>query len=405
MKSFRAILVAGAAIAALLGSIWLPRVPRFVPAKLSFAPLPYFVGSRIALQAVGLAPHAEWSTLGHARILTTNDGRRYLSLQAPGSAQVIASDGRSIAARTLDILPAPPKSETLLAVACYDDGVAFYDARSLAMLGVLATGGSPSDLAVKHGRLAITDNDGSAFTVLERAPWRLTRFPLAASEEVAAAPGNRFFATLRDWEGVGAVATVAARPRIIKTGMTAEGIAVDARRDRLYVANINDGSVLELDAQTMEPLDRIEVGLRVFSLTLNAEGTILYAVRNGGMIHDDGDVVEIATQPRLHIIARSALLDLPLGIALDQRAQRLFVTDEAADVIYVLDPRTLRAIHAPVPTCHTPWDPTYDARSGRLYVPCARNDRLDILNASTLARIPGAPIRTAGYPLSVAVWR
>ncbi len=405
MRSLRSLLVAGAALIALLGSIWLPRLPRFVPAKLSFASLPYFVGSRIALGAAGLAPNATWSTLGHVHLSTTNDGRRYLTLQAPGSAEVIASDGHAIAARTLAVLPPPPKNETLLAVACYNDGVAFYDARSLALLGLLATGGSPSDLAAENGRLAVTDNDGSAFTVIDRASWRILRRPIAASDEVAAAPGNRFFTTLRDWEGFGAVARVSARPQIAKTGITAEGIAVDARRNRLYVANVNDGSVLELDARTMEPLDRIAIGSRVFSLALNADGTLLYAVRNGGLANDDGDVVEIATQPRLHILARSAALNLPLGLALDQRAHRLFVTDEASDVIYVLDPQTLRAIHAPVPTCNTPWDPTFDARSGRLYVPCARDNRLDILNASTLARVPGAPIRTAGYPLAVAVWR
>ncbi len=405
MKPIRTALLACAATAALLGSIWLPRVGSFVPAKLSFAPLPYFVGSRIALTAVGLAPNAAWSVLGPARISKTSAGLRYLSLLAPGSAQVVAGDGRAIAARSVTVLPAPPKNATLIAVACYDDGVAFYDARTLSMLGVLATGGSPSDLAAANGRLAVTDNDGSAFTVVTRAPWRVSYRPLSGSDEIAAAPDGTFFATLRDFAGLGAVARVSARPTVTKTGLTAEGIALDARRDLLYVANVNDGSILELDARTMKPLARIEIGARVFSLALDADGSHLYAVRNGGLTDDDGDVVEIATQPRRHVVARSALLNLPLGVALDQRAHRLFVTDEASDVIYVLDPQNLRALHAPLQTCHTPWDPTFDARSDRLYVPCARDDRLDIFDASTLARIPGAPIHTAGYPLSVALWR
>lgn len=404
MKLVRAIVLACAAAGGLVGAIWLPRAEGFVPAKISFAPFPYFIGSRIALQAVGLSPHARWSVLGPAHI-TTIAGSRYLSLQSPGRAQVIASDGRAIAARTVQILPAPPAHTTLIAVACYDDGVALYDARTLTALGLLATGGSPSDIAVSGNRLAVTDNDGKAFTVVERAPWHIARRPLAASDEVAAAPAGRFFATLREWRGLGAVASVTATPQITKTGMTAEGIAVDPHRDVLYVANVNDGSVLELNARTLKPIARLWVGSRVFSLALDADGSHLYAVRNGGMKNDDGDVVEIATQPRLHIVARSGLLDLPLGLALDQSAHRLFVTDEASDVIYVLDPTSLRATHAPLPTCHTPWDPTFDARSDRLYVPCARDDRLDIFNASTLARAPGAPVRTAGYPLAVSIWR
>jgi len=404
VKLVRAIVLACAAAGGLIGAIWLPRIESFVPAKISFAPFPYFVGSRITLQSVGLAPHARWSVLGPARI-TTVAGSRYLSLLRQGRAQVIASDGRAIASRTIQILRAPPAHTTLIAVACYDDGVAFYDARRLTALGLLATGGSPSDIAVSGNRLAVTDNDGEAFTVIERTPWRILRRPLAASDEVAAAPGGKFYATLRQWRGLGAVASVTATPQITKTGMTAEGIAVDPHRGVLYVANVNDGSVLELSTRTLKPLARLWVGSRVFSLALDADGSHLYAVRNGGMKNDDGDVVEIATQPHLHIVARSALLDLPLGIALDPTAHRLFVTDEASDVVYVLDPTTLRATHAPLHTCHTPWDPTFDARSDRLYVPCARDDRLDIFNASTLARIPGAPIRTAGYPLAVSIWR
>jgi len=403
VKLVRSILLACAA-GALLGAMWLPRIERFVPAKISFAPFPYFIGSRIALQGVGLAPHARWSVVGPARI-TTVAGSRYLSLLRQGRAQVIASDGRAIVARTIQILPAPPAHTTLIAVACYDDGVAFYDARRLTALGLLATGGSPSDIAVSGNRLAVTDNDGKAFTVIERAPWRILRRPLAASDEVAAAPGGKFYATLRQWRGLGAVASVTATPQIAKTGMTAEGIAVDPQRGVLYVANVNDGSVLELRTRTLKPIARLWVGSRVFSLALDADGSHLYAVRNGGMKNDDGDVVEIATQPQLHIVARSALLDLPLGIALDPTAHRLFVTDEASDVVYVLDPATLRATHAPLHTCHTPWDPTFDARGDRLYIPCARDDRLDIFNANTLARIPGAPIRTAGYPLAVSIWR
>ena len=403
VKALRAFALPLAAVA-LIGTMWLPRVGRFVAAKISFAPFPYFIGSRIALQAVGVAPNARWSAVGPARIAEVS-GAHYLTLLQPGRAQVIVSDGRAIAARTVRILSAPPPHATLIAVACYDDGVAFYDARTLTALGFLATGGSPSALATTGDRLAVTDNDGDAFTIVERSPWRVVRRPIAASDEVAATPDGNIYATLRQWRGLGAVARLTSPPTIVTTGMTAEGIAVDARRGLLYVANVNDGSILELDARTMKPIDRLQIGSRVFSLALDADGTHLYAVRNGGMKNDDGDVVEIATQPRPHIVARSGLLDLPLGIALDQRAHRLFVTDEAADIIYVLDPTSLRASHAPLHTCHTPWEPTFDARSGRLYVPCARDDRLDIFNAATLARVPGAPLHTAGYPLAVAIWR
>jgi DNA-binding beta-propeller fold protein YncE len=82
----------------------------------------------------------------------------------------------------------------------------------------------------------------------------------------------------------------------------------------------------------------------------------------------------------------------------------LFVTDESADLIYVLDPATLRAQRAPLATCKTPWKPYLDDVAHRLYVPCARSSQIDAFDDRTLHRIAGAPFGTGGYPLAVAVW-
>jgi len=106
--------------------------------------------------------------------------------------------------------------------------------------------------------------------------------------------------------------------------------------------------------------------------------------------------------PAPHVVARSAKLTFPIGIALDAATQRLFVTDEEDDAVDVLNARTLRPAAAPLATCRTPWKPTIDGR--RLYVACARADAIDVIDLSTLHRVNGAPFATAGYPLSVAVW-
>jgi DNA-binding beta-propeller fold protein YncE len=145
---------------------------------------------------------------------------------------------------------------------------------------------------------------------------------------------------------------------------------------------------------------------RVFSLALSPDGSRLYAVSNqstGSPFSAPGCVVTIALDtPAPHIVARSANLTFPIGIALDPATARLFVTDEEDDAIDVLDAHTLRPARAPLSTCRTPWKATIDAR--RLYVACARADAIDVYDVRTLHRIKGAPFATAGYPLAVAVW-
>jgi DNA-binding beta-propeller fold protein YncE len=95
-------------------------------------------------------------------------------------------------------------------------------------------------------------------------------------------------------------------------------------------------------------------------------------------------------------------MKFPLGIALDERRGRLFVTDESTSEVYVLSARNLRTLHAPLQTCSTPWRPRVAA--GRLYVPCARANSVDVFELRTLRRVAGAPFATGGFPLSVALW-
>jgi DNA-binding beta-propeller fold protein YncE len=193
---------------------------------------------------------------------------------------------------------------------------------------------------------------------------------------------------------------------LVKTGLTAEGLAVDSKRGLVYVANVNDGTVAVVDAVTMRVTRRFAAVARVFSLALSPDGSRLYAVSNqstGSPFSAPGRVVTIALDaPAPHVVARSADLTFPIGIALDATTGRLFVTDEESDTIDVLDARTLRAVMPPLPTCRTPWKPTIDAR--RLYVPCARADAVDVVDLRTLHRVKGAPFATAGYPLAVTVW-
>ena len=157
----------------------------------------------------------------------------------------------------------------------------------------------------------------------------------------------------------------------------------------------------------MHVVRRFRAVPRVFSLALSPDGLRLYAVSNqsaGSPFAAPGAVVAIdIRRSRPRVVARSGDLTFPIGEVLDSRTGTLFVTDEELDVVDVLDARTLAAKHAPLSTCRTPWKPTIDS-AGRLFVPCARADRIDAFDSRTLRRLAHAPFATGGYPLAVAVW-
>jgi hypothetical protein len=386
-----------------------PRLPVQHRATGSFqvADLPYLPGSAIRIRINGFDPPY--------RVFVTGDGTIDGDLYHVGSGSndtVIAANAHGLAMHTFAIAPTPDPARPFIAVASYDDGIVLHDAsppyRAFAALGI---GGAPGDVAIDaHGRLATATTDGSTATIATLDPWSVRhyqRVPLA--DELAFNPHDgSLFVTNRDVGGPGALTRVTANGAVDTRvlGLTAEGIAIDAKRNRIYVANVNDGTVSVVDARSLKELHRFHVVDRVFSLELSEDGSRLFAVSNQSInspFNAAGSVVAVdldAPQPR--VVARSGRLQFPIGIAYDPSHGRLYVTDEDTDSIDVLDARTLHAVHAPVHTCQTPWKPTVDR--GLLFVPCTQSNQIDIIDTATLRRAAGAPFATGSYPLAIAIW-
>jgi sugar lactone lactonase YvrE len=383
--------------------------PERASGKIGLAARPYLPGSIVRIAVDGFDPPYAISVLGNA--LGAPGELRIRDDAQPGADFVVAGNAVGLAAGTLRVAAAPSDKRPLLAVASYDEGIELHDGSSFAPLGLFATGGAPSDVTIDaRNRIVGTDTQGDALAVAALSPWSTSSIGgVPFGDELAAGTGGAIFATNRDLDGAGALTRVDPDGSIarVKTGVTAEGLAIDARRGLVYVANVNDGTVAVVDATSMQVVRRFAAVDRVFSLALSPDGSRLYAVSNQSAASPfaaPGRVVTIAIDAGVpHVVARSANLTFPIGIALDAAGGRIFVTDEADDAIDVLDARTLRSALAPLPTCHTPWKPTLDA--GRLYVPCARADAVDVYDVRTLHRVRGAPFATAGYPLAVAVWR
>jgi DNA-binding beta-propeller fold protein YncE len=184
---------------------------------------------------------------------------------------------------------------------------------------------------------------------------------------------------------------------------------VDERRQMIYVANTNDGTIAFVDARSMRVVRRFPAVARVFSLALSPDGGRLFAISNQGTdspFGKAGEAIEISLDgPFPRIVARSGKLSFPLGVALDGRTNTLFVGDEDRGAINVLDARTLRPKRAALTTCAIPWKLTLDSVSERLYVPCAGDNEIDVFDARSLRRVAHAPFPTGAYPLAIAVWR
>jgi DNA-binding beta-propeller fold protein YncE len=377
--------------------------------SLSAASLAYLPGSTIPIDVSGFSGPFRFFVSGPGTIA----GDRYrIADDARGAGTVIAAGPHGLATHTFTLAPTPDPRRPFIAVASYDDGVVLHETtapyRATAALGI---GGAPADVAIDpSGTLASAVTDGTDATLVTLDPWHAHSYDgVPFADALAFDPRNgALYITNRDVGNAGALTRITRdgeiKQRIL--GLTAEGIAIDAARGRIYVANVNDGTVSIVDATTLVERRRFRVVDRVFSLALSRDGSRLYAVSNESVnspFATAGSVVIVDVGgDRSRIVARSGPLDFPIGIALDESHGRIYVTDEDADAIDVLDARTLQASHPPLRTCTTPWKPTLD--DGMLYVPCARNDQIDVFQTATLRHASGAPFATGGYPLAVAVW-
>jgi DNA-binding beta-propeller fold protein YncE len=380
-------------------------------ATIAAARWPYFPGTRLSLRVQGIVPPYATAIAGTGIMLAPTMYGVPLSAE-PGDALLIAGNTAGIGALRLHIgLPPDPHRPSLF-VASYDDGVVVHDARNFSIEGVLGIGGTAGDVAIgDDGRGVVADTLGNTATLFGLRPWNVravTGVP-TGDETIVDPPLQAAFVTNRGGDGSGALTRVGFDGSVaaVTTGDTAEGIALDAKRQIVYVANVGDGTIAAIDARSLRRLQRFFAVDRVFSLALAPDGTRLYAVSNTTAeppLRNAGSVVAIALFPRPRVVTRSAALTFPIGVALDARAHRLFVSDEATAQIDVLDARTLRPAHAPLATCAIPWKLRFEAPSERLYVPCAGANAVDVFDTRRWRRVAGAPFATGGYPLAIALW-
>ncbi|MEO6990398.1 MAG: YncE family protein [Candidatus Baltobacteraceae bacterium] len=380
-----------------------PSRPQLVPVALAAPRGPLLPGSRFPLlrsPAAGL----HFVLLGPGSL----DGATYVAppqLTETAAAFVLAAGPASIGSVQIALAPAPTDPASLLAVASYDDGIAVHRRSDGKLLGIFATEGGVADVARSGDVIFAPSTDSNVLWRLDLRTARLSQSPGATTANEIALAGPNAFVTQRDVGGLGALARIDVDQPVVRTvtGTTAEGLALDIPRNRAYVSNVNDASVVAVELNSLRVVRRYAVPERPFGIALDAKRGVLYVVSNQAARPgvSGGRVVALNLGDG-RILARSKPLVFPLGVAYDPKSARAFVTDEATGRVAILDGRTLATVSPALKACSIPWRPALDVVHRRLYVPCAGSNALAAFDLNRLRPLAGSPYATGGYPLGAA---
>jgi DNA-binding beta-propeller fold protein YncE len=365
-------------------------------------------------------PPIRWSVVGPGTIAP--DGVFTAGQQPSETAFVVARIGGVSKSVPVEI-SAPPGDVPLLLVACYE--ARLLDVRSLPAAqrnGVLLTPELPSGIAVDaRRRLAFVSAkesvaaiDLSTMTTHQSEPLRGARFSgaallaggyFAATDNNAAkgSPGVYFFRIDETGRPVLAGSVAA--------GETPEGVVAQPDGRTFYVTNVNSNELIRyaFDGRgRARATGSVKTGTRPFGLAIDAGRRLLFVTNN-----DTPYLSHERSRPGLETFALPSLRRvgtpistgskdaLPIGVAVDSRVGRLFVTNEgdANAVVFALP--SMRRI-ATLPTGTFPWTPHVDELAGRLYIPSAHDDVIDVYDTRTLRRA-GAALSTCSYPTNVGV--
>jgi DNA-binding beta-propeller fold protein YncE len=177
-----------------------------------------------------------------------------------------------------------------------------------------------------------------------------------------------------------------------------------------YVTNVNGDSVMRFrfdGSGSARLTGSASTGHRPFGVAVDDRAGRLFVADNdtptiSGTASLPG--LEVFALPEMRRIARlttGSANALPLGVAVDAPANRVFVTNEGdgTAIAYSIEPmRRLGALQ----TGRTPWIPTIDGERRMLYVPSAMGNSFSVFDEKSLGAVARS-VPACGYPTSIAI--
>lgn len=173
-------------------------------------------------------------------------------------------------------------------------------------------------------------------------------------------------------------------------------LAVDERAGHVFVANQVDGTVSVLDARNGRVIRTVPVGTAPVAIAVDARTGRAFVVNSNvfptGTISGPSSVSVLDTHTGA-LVRTVAVGQRAYTLAIDERANRVFVVNGDSDSVNVLDARTGQALHT-IPVGLGPRSIAADAGAGRIFVANYGSSTVSMLDAASGQVIRTVPVGT-----------
>jgi len=225
------------------------------------------------------------------------------------------------------------------------DAVAVVDPLTSTVVATVPTGKTPNQLAIDplSGRVFVSNFDGRSITVIDGSTNAvLATLPVGGLGMGINPTTHRLYAAAGRSLSVidtvtSSVFTTVAAPR----GANLWGVAVDAARDRVYLADLDSSRVLVLDGATNAVTASVTIDAPArFAIAVSAAAGRVYVasyLKSGARL----SAIDTSTNA---VVATAPLGSLPFALALHEPTGALYVSNLGDDTVTALRTATLGVI-------------------------------------------------------------
>lgn len=186
-------------------------------------------------------------------------------------------------------------------------------------------------------------------------------------------------------------------PQVIATipvGARPEAIAVDSRRQAVYSANYQSGTVSVIDAEKREVTDTVRVGGGPVEIALNSANSRACVTNNRD---DTLSVIDTATNT---VTATVPVGTNPWGVSIDGPADRAYVANMWDYTVSVISLKSF-TVEATIVVGKNPYGVSVDSEGHTVYVANSSDNTISLISTDTLSVI--ATIQVPPDPRGIAI--